>query len=169
MCSTRVDDAICVQSKDIRKYLQFQRDPKFNLYYMDVSKKNVVGRCYFNTVKKGKSLFSILDQNRAKAVRTLQVRCFFLSDGGFINELECNSIEGVVFGRLDMKIANEIYGYSTGAAMGKFKYPRKGVKMDRTTEDHRTLQEYTLRYRPIICEQDTVPFGKIKGYWIHPL
>ena len=34
-----------------------------------------------------------------------------------------------------MKIANDIYGYSKGAAMGKFKHPRKGVKMDRTTED----------------------------------
>ena len=34
-----------------------------------------------------------------------------------------------------MKIANEIYGYSKGAAMGKFKHPQKGVKMDRTTED----------------------------------
>ena len=34
-----------------------------------------------------------------------------------------------------MKIANEIYGYSKGAAMGKFKHPCKGFKMDRTTED----------------------------------
>ena len=34
-----------------------------------------------------------------------------------------------------MKIANELYGYSKGATMGKFKHPRKGVKMDRTTED----------------------------------
>ena len=34
-----------------------------------------------------------------------------------------------------MKIANDIYDYSKGAAMGKFKHPRKGVKMDRTTED----------------------------------
>ena len=34
-----------------------------------------------------------------------------------------------------MKILNEIYGYSVGAAMGKFKHPRKGVKIDRTTED----------------------------------
>ena len=38
-------------------------------------------------------------------------------------------------GRKDVKIANKIYGYSKGAAMGRFKYPRKGVKMDRTTED----------------------------------
>ena len=34
-----------------------------------------------------------------------------------------------------MKIANEIYGYSKDVAMGKFKHHRKGVKMDRTTED----------------------------------
>ena len=52
-----------------------------------------------------------------------------------INALEYNSIEGVDFGRRDVKIANDIYGHSKGAAMGKFKHPRKGVKMDRTTED----------------------------------
>ena len=34
-----------------------------------------------------------------------------------------------------MKIANEIYGYSKGTAVGRFKHPPKGVKMDRTTED----------------------------------
>ena len=34
-----------------------------------------------------------------------------------------------------MNIANEIYGYSKGAAMGRFKHPHKGVKMDRTTEE----------------------------------
>ena len=34
-----------------------------------------------------------------------------------------------------MKIANERYGYSKGAAIGKFEHLRKGVKMDRTTED----------------------------------
>ena len=34
-----------------------------------------------------------------------------------------------------MKIANDIYGYSKSAVMGRFKNPRKGVKMDRTTED----------------------------------
>ena len=39
------------------------------------------------------------------------------------------------FGRRDVNIANDIYGYSKGAAMRKFKHPRKGVKMDRTTED----------------------------------
>ena len=39
------------------------------------------------------------------------------------------------FGRRDVKIANKIYGYSKGATMGRFKHPRKGLKMDRTTED----------------------------------
>ena len=34
-----------------------------------------------------------------------------------------------------MNIANTIYGYSKGAAMGKFKHPRREIKMDRTTED----------------------------------
>ena len=33
-----------------------------------------------------------------------------------------------------MKITNEIYGYSKGVAMDKFKHFRKGVKMDRTIE-----------------------------------
>ena len=65
----------------------------------------------------------------------LQERCGFPSDVDFINALEFNSIEGVDFGRRDVKIANEIYGYSKGAAMGRFKRSQKGVKMDQTTED----------------------------------
>ena len=36
--NTRVDDAIYVQSKEDGKCLRFQRDHKFNLYYMDISK-----------------------------------------------------------------------------------------------------------------------------------
>jgi len=39
------------------------------------------------------------------------------------------------FGRRDVNIANAIYGYSKGVVMLRFKHPRKGVKMDRTTED----------------------------------
>ena len=70
-----------------------------------------------------KSTFSILDQKRAKAVRTLQEQCAHLSDEKFIIALDCNTIEGVDFGSRDVKIANEIYGYSKGAAMGKFKHP----------------------------------------------
>ena len=62
ICNTRVDDVIYVQSKDDGKYLQFQRDHKFNLYYMDISEANMDEHCYLNTVKQGKSLFSILDQ-----------------------------------------------------------------------------------------------------------
>ena len=61
ICNTRVNDKIYVQSKDNRKYLQFQRDPKFNLYYMDISKANLEHNCYFNTVKKEKPKFSILN------------------------------------------------------------------------------------------------------------
>ena len=102
---------------------------------MDISEAELDEHCYLNTVKDGKTTFSILDQKRAKAVRILQERCGFPSDEDFINALECNSIEGVDFGRRDIKIANEIYGYSKGAAMGRFKHPRKGVKMERTTED----------------------------------
>ena len=101
-----------MQSKNIGKYLRFQRDQKFNLYYMDISEANVEEYCHFNTVKKGKSLFSILNQKRAEAVRTLQEHCAFPSNEDFINALECNSIEGVNFGRREVNIANEIYGYS---------------------------------------------------------
>ena len=36
---------------------------------------------------------------------------------------------------INVTIANEIYSYSKGITMGKFKHLRKGVKMDRTTED----------------------------------
>ena len=97
-----------MQSKDNGKYLQSQRDHKFNLYYMDISEANVEEHCYFNTVKSGKLLFSIVDQKRTEAVRTLQELCAFPSDKDFINALECNSIEGVDFGRRDVNIVNEI-------------------------------------------------------------
>ena len=101
---------------------------------MDISEADDEEQCYLNTVKQGNVLYSILDQKRTQAVRILQERCAFPSNKDFINALlECNSIEGVDFGRRDMKIANDIYGYSNGAAMGRFKHPRKGVKMDRTT------------------------------------
>ena len=73
---------------------------------MDISEANIEEHCYFNTVKKGKTLFSFLNQKRAKVVRTLQKRCAFQSDKDFINALECNSIEGVDFGRRDVNIAN---------------------------------------------------------------
>ena len=104
---------------------------------MDISKANVEDHCYFNTVKKGKAIFSILGQKRAEVVRTLQEQCAFPSNEDFINALEYNFIEGVDFGWRDVKITNEIYGYnySKGAAMGNFKYPHKVDKMDRTTED----------------------------------
>ena len=104
ICNTRIDDAIYVQSKDDGKYLQFQRDPKHNLYYMDISKAELDEHCYLNTVKDRKTTFSILNQKRAEAVRILQERCRFPSDYDFINALKCNSIDGVDFGRRDVKI-----------------------------------------------------------------
>ena len=82
----------------------------------------------FTAVKKNKLMFSQLDQNRAKAVWILQEQCGFPSDHDFIHALKCNMIPGVNFGRRDVKIANEIYGYSQGAAMGKMKQPRKVYK-----------------------------------------
>ena len=114
-----------MQSKDNGKYLRIQRDHKFNLYYMDISEANVEEHCHFNTMKKRNSLFSILDQVRAEAVKILQELCAFLSDKDFIDAMECNSIEGVDFGSRDVNIVNEIHGYSKGAAMGKFKHPWK--------------------------------------------
>ena len=79
--------------------------------------------------------FSILDQKRAEVIRILQERCSFPSDKDFINTLECSFIEGVNFGRRDVNIAKNIYGYIRGVTMGRFKHPCKGRKMDRTTED----------------------------------
>ena len=38
---TRVDDVIQVQSKDDGKYLRFQRDHKFNLYYTDINEEDM--------------------------------------------------------------------------------------------------------------------------------
>ena len=57
ICNTRVNNAIYVQNKDDGKYLRFQRDHKFNLYYMDISEANAEEHCHFITVKEGKSLF----------------------------------------------------------------------------------------------------------------
>ena len=121
---------------------------------MDISKTELDEHCYLNTVKDRKTTFSILDtKKRAEAVIILQERCGFPSDYDFINALECNSIDGIDFGRGEVKIANKIYGYSKGATSGRFKHSQKGINMDRTTEDvaartitaqdTRTLQGYT--------------------------
>ena len=76
---------------------------------MDISEADGDEHYYLNTVKHGKSLYSIIDQKRAEAVRILQERCGFPSNEDFANALECNSIKGVDFGRRDVKIANDIY------------------------------------------------------------
>ena len=108
-------------------------------------------------------MYSILDQKRVEAVRILQERCEFPSDKDHVNALECYSIEGVDFGRRDMKIANDTYCYSKGAAMERFKHPRKGIKMDRTTEDLAapvppTIMEY---YSDIHLDIDVLFINKI--------
>ena len=125
-------------------------------------------------MKQGESLFSILVQKRAEAVRILQERCAFPSDNDFINALECNSVEGWIFWRRDVNIANDIYGYSKGDAMGRFKNPHKDVMMDRTTADivattgnHEKIQGNTLGYRFIVCEQETVSSGNIMGHRVY--
>ena len=96
---------------------------------MDISEANLDEHCYLNTVKEGKTTFSILDQKRAETIRILQERCGFPADKDFINALEYNSIEDVDFGRRDVNIANKIYSYIRGTAMRRFKHPCKGVKM----------------------------------------
>ena len=75
--------------------------------------------------------------------------------------MQCH--RGVDFGRRDVKIANEIYGYSKGATMGKFKHPCKGVKMDRTTKNVATpvlpsIMEY---YRDVHLDIDLLFVNKI--------
>ena len=62
-----------------------------------------------------------------------------------------------------MKIANKIYDYSKGAAMGKFKHPRKGVKMDKTTEDVATpiLPKIMEHYKDIHLGIDLLFVNKI--------
>ena len=92
---------------------------------MDISKANLDKYCYLNTVKEGKTTFSIIDQKRAKAIRILQERYGFPSDKDFIKALECNFVEGVDFDRRDVNIADEIFGYSKGVAMGRFKHSQK--------------------------------------------
>ena len=130
---------------------------------MDISEADVDKHCYLNTMKQEKSLFSILDQKRAEAVKTLQESCTFPSNKDFINALECKSIKGVDFGGRDENIANEIYGYSKDAAMGKLKHPRKGIKVDRNTEDVAspvlpTIREY---YKGIHLDTDLFFVNKI--------
>ena len=96
ICNTRVDVTIYVQSKDDGKYLQFQKDYKCNLYYIDISEVDMDKHCYLNTVKKRKTIFSILDQKRAEAVRILQEQYSFPSDEDFINFFRLRSYCGSV-------------------------------------------------------------------------
>ena len=102
---------------------------------MDIGEGKPDGHCYFNSVRNNQKDFSILDQKQAKACRLLQEKCGFPSDTDFINAIKNGQIPNIDFRRRDVKIANKIYGYSAGAAMGKMKHPRKGHKMERMTED----------------------------------
>ena len=77
-----------------------------------------------------------------------------------------------------MKIANKIHGYSKGAAMGRFKHPQKGVKMDRITKDVAAPLPPKImgHYKDVHFDIDILfvnktPFfiGNIKEYWTYPL
>ena len=140
---------------------------------MNISEGDVDEYCYLNTVKPGNSLFSILDQKRAEIVRILQKRCTFPLDTDFINTLECNSIEGVNFRRRGINIANDIYGYSKGTAMKRFKHSHKGVVMDRTTENITVPVplEIIKHYKDIHLDIDILFMntGDITGHQIYTL
>ena len=105
----------------------------------------------------------MFNQKIAEVVRNLRERCAFPPDKDFINALKFYSIEGVDFGRRDVNIANKIYGYSKGAAMGRFKHPRTGIKMDRTTEDVATPVPPTImeHYRDVYLDIDILFVNKI--------
>ena len=76
---------------------------------MDISEADLDKYCYLNTVKEGKTTFSILDQKIAEAVRIFQKRCGFPSDEDFINALKCNYIDGMDFGRREGRKDNILY------------------------------------------------------------
>ena len=113
-------------------------------------------------MKQRKSLFSILDQKRVETVRFLQQFCVFPSSKDFINALEYNFIEGKDFGRRDSNIANDIYGYTKDAAIGRLKHPHKGVVMDRTTKDIAALvpPEIMKHYNEIHLDIDILCVNK---------
>ena len=76
-----------------------------------------------------------------------------------------------------MHDANKIYGYSKGAAIGRFKNPPKGVKMDRTTEDvaaplpPKIIEHYKNIHLDIdiLYVNQTIPIGNIKGRRVYTL
>ena len=72
-------------------------------------------------------------------------------------------IPRVDFGRRDVKIANEIYGYSHAAAMGKMKHPRKGQKMDRTSEyiTSPVPPEILKHYRKVHIDMDILYINRV--------
>ena len=59
---------------------------------MDISEADLDEHCYLETVKKGKTIFSVLDQKRTEAVRILQERSRFPSDEDFIYAIKVLSL-----------------------------------------------------------------------------
>ena len=167
ICNKTVDDAIYVQSKGDGKYLRFQRDYKCNLYYMDISEDDLEKHCYLNTVKEGKTKFSICDQKKVEVVKIFQERYGLPLDKDFIHTLIFKFIEGVDFSRRDVNIANKIYGYCKGATMGRFKHPRESIKMDRINEDIITpVPPEIMKYlKDIHLDIDLLFMKKTDLYW----
>ena len=58
--NTRDDNAIYVWSKDYGKHIQFPRDYKFNLYYIDISEADMDKHCCPNTLRQALECISIV-------------------------------------------------------------------------------------------------------------
>ena len=162
ICNTRVDDVIYVQIKTTGNNYNFKEILRTVCSTWTLARQTWMSITILALWRKENLplMFFVLDQQWAKAVRTLQEQCTFLSDEGFINVLKCNAIEGIYCKSRDVKIVNELYGYSKAAADGKLKHPRKGIKMDRTTKDITALVPPKImeHYSNVHCELDIL-FG----------
>ena len=58
--NTKDGNVIYVWSKEYVNHIQFQRDHKFNLYYIGISDADMNKRCYPNTVKRALECTSII-------------------------------------------------------------------------------------------------------------
>ena len=78
MISSRIDNAIYIQSKTGGHSIQFQQCHNQNLYYLDLKNPDMDKACFFTQI----------NEKRGKAVRRLQEICGSPSDADFIQVLE---------------------------------------------------------------------------------